>query len=126
MSTRLLWQLSLVCVGPGRKPQRQVLTHRDSFCSINSFRSYFVDKWTDYLKKRQILEGTSDAVFPEKFGVKQRDAFYKSVSFSGWGGASGHDAPMIAYVANLNYKRITLFEVGCLMLLILQAFLCKP
>lgn len=34
--------------------------------------------------------------FPKKYGVKERDEFYKSVSFSGWGGASGHDAPMIA------------------------------
>ena len=60
------------------------------------FRGYFEDKWTNYLKERHILEGDNDPVFPEKYDVKARDAFYKSLSFSGWGGASGHDAPMIA------------------------------
>lgn len=29
--------------------------------------------------------------FPSAYGVKERDAFYKSVSFDGWGGSSGHD-----------------------------------
>ena len=29
--------------------------------------------------------------------MKERDKFYKSVSYGGTGGASGHDAPMIAY-----------------------------
>ena len=45
---------------------------------------------------RGISDGTSGPKFPEVFGIKERDEFYKSVSFSGWGGASGHDAPMIA------------------------------
>ncbi|XP_077979707.1 ADP-ribosylhydrolase ARH1-like [Glandiceps talaboti] len=64
--------------------------------------SYFTDKWTDYLKLRQIEDGKSQPVFPENFGVKERDQFYKSLSFAGWGGASGHDAPMIAYDALLS------------------------
>ncbi|XP_070580955.1 ADP-ribosylhydrolase ARH1-like [Ptychodera flava] len=63
--------------------------------------SYFVDRWTDYLKQRKIEDGQSQPDFPENFGVKERDAFYKSLSFAGWGGASGHDAPMIAYDALL-------------------------
>ncbi len=33
--------------------------------------------------------------------MAERDAFYKSVSFDGWGGSSGHDAPLIAYDALL-------------------------
>ena len=36
--------------------------------------------------------------------VVERDKFYKSLSFSGTGGASGHDAPMIAYGALLGCK----------------------
>ena len=44
------------------------------------------------------------AKVPEKYGIPERDAFYKSVSFAGWGGASGHDAPMIAYDALLRAR----------------------
>ena len=66
---------------------------------------YFKGKWTDYLSLRGILDGQSEPSFPEKYGVKERDVFYKSLSFSGTGGASGHDAPMIAYDALLSSKR---------------------
>ena len=59
-------------------------------------RSYFSDIWTKYLKDRGISDGQSEPTFPENYGVKERDAFYKSVSYGGWGGASGHDAPLIA------------------------------
>ena len=62
---------------------------------------YFSKSWTEYLSLRGIRDGTSEPVFPDKFGVLERDAFYKSVSFCGTGGASGHDAPMIAYDALL-------------------------
>lgn len=65
---------------------------------------YFTDKWTAYLDLRGISDGNSEPTFPEKYGVTERDAFYKSVSYSGWGGASGHDAPMIAYDALLRAK----------------------
>ncbi|XP_071497275.1 ADP-ribosylhydrolase ARH1-like [Diadema antillarum] len=68
--------------------------------------SYFTDKWQGYLKERgldkSVEEGKEPTVmFPEKYGVVERDAFYNSVSFRGWGGSSGHDAPMIAYDALL-------------------------
>lgn len=33
--------------------------------------------------------------------MKERDEFYTSVSYSGWGGSSGHDACIIAYDALL-------------------------
>lgn len=69
--------------------------------SFLSYRSYFQDQWEKYLKLRGILDGTSAPTFPKPFDVKQRDQFYTSVSYSGWGGSSGHDAPMIAYDAVL-------------------------
>ena len=62
---------------------------------------YFKEKWVEYLALRGIADGKGEPVFPDSYGVKERDQFYKSVSFSGTGGASGHDAPMIAYDALL-------------------------
>jgi ADP-ribosylarginine hydrolase len=59
-------------------------------------RDYFVGKWNEYLRERKIESGETEAQFPAAYGVEERDAFYKSISFGGWGGASGHDAPMIA------------------------------
>ena len=62
--------------------------------------SYFCEKWNAYLKLRGIANHNENKpIFPSKYDVEDRDAFYASVSFSGWGGASGHDAPMIAYVS---------------------------
>lgn len=62
---------------------------------------YFQTRWKSYLELRNLTSGDSEPCFPEKYGVVERDAFYKSLSFSGWGGSSGHDAPMIAYDALL-------------------------
>lgn len=62
---------------------------------------FFCEKWESYLQLRGIRDGKSPPVFPEAFGVEERDKFYRSISFSGRGGASGHDAPMIAYDAIL-------------------------
>ena len=62
---------------------------------------YFKGKWTDYLSLRGILDGESEPSFPKSYGVKERDVFYKSVSFNGVGGASGHDSTIIAYDALL-------------------------
>lgn len=64
-------------------------------------RSYFEGEWKKYLTERGIMDGTSQPTFPEKYDVKERDAFYTSHSFRGWAGSSGHDAPMIAYDAIL-------------------------
>lgn len=47
------------------------------------------------------MDGVSPPTFPAKYGVEERDSFYTSLSHSGWGGSSGHDAPMIAYDALL-------------------------
>ncbi|XP_048466822.1 ADP-ribosylhydrolase ARH1 isoform X2 [Rhincodon typus] len=62
---------------------------------------YFENHWKKYLQDRGILDGISKPTFPVPYGVIERDEFYTSVSYSGWGGASGHDAPMIAYDAIL-------------------------
>uniref|UniRef100_A0A8W8M134 ADP-ribosylhydrolase ARH1 n=2 Tax=Magallana gigas TaxID=29159 RepID=A0A8W8M134_MAGGI len=61
---------------------------------------YFEDRWRKYLKKKELLDGTKDPK-PDKLKEDERDKFYKELSFSGWGGSSGHDAPMIAYDAIL-------------------------
>lgn len=63
--------------------------------------AYFTDKWNSYLKLRGLENGDKDPTFPKMYSCDQRDEFYRSVSFAGWGGASGHDAPMIAYDALL-------------------------
>ncbi|XP_003385106.3 PREDICTED: protein ADP-ribosylarginine hydrolase-like [Amphimedon queenslandica] len=63
--------------------------------------SYFKESWEKYVDIRGIRDGKSDPVFPTPFGPQERDRFYSSISFSGWGGSSGHDAPMIAYDALL-------------------------
>ncbi len=62
---------------------------------------YFQTQWENYLKIRGISDGESDPVFPNDYNVKERDAFYKTLAFAKWAGASGHDAPMIAYDALL-------------------------
>lgn len=62
---------------------------------------YFENAWKNYLETRNITSGKTLPKFPLDYGIEVRDKFYKSVSFSGWGGSSGHDAPMIAYDAML-------------------------
>lgn len=54
-----------------------------------------------YLESRGLSSGSGPVVFPEPYGPAEREAAYKSFSFSGWGGSSGHDAPMIALDALL-------------------------
>ena len=67
---------------------------------------YFEMQWKTYLKKRKIEDGMSEPVFDyNDTSVKARDAFYKELSFDGTGGASGHDAPMIAYEALLGSQK---------------------
>ncbi|XP_041363295.1 protein ADP-ribosylarginine hydrolase-like isoform X1 [Gigantopelta aegis] len=59
--------------------------------------SYFTTQWEKYLAKREITSGKTEPKFPKNYDVDARDEFYRSVSYGGWGGANGHDAPMIAY-----------------------------
>lgn len=62
---------------------------------------YFQNKWEKYIELRNIQDGISEPRFPEIYDVNERDIFYREMSFDGNGGASGHDAPMIAYDALL-------------------------
>ena len=62
---------------------------------------YFENAWKKYLDLRNLTSGNNRPVFPQNFDIEARDNFYCSLSFAGWGGASGHDAPMIAYDATL-------------------------
>ncbi|NWU11016.1 ADPRH hydrolase, partial [Cephalopterus ornatus] len=62
---------------------------------------YFEDQWKRYLVERGISDGVSLPTFPPKYGVEERDNFYLSLSYDGWAGSSGHDAPMVAYDALL-------------------------
>lgn len=62
---------------------------------------YFENAWKKYLEMRNLTSGCGPVEFPAEYDIADRDKFYKSLSFAGWGGASGHDAPMIAYDALL-------------------------
>ena len=62
---------------------------------------YFENSWKAYLEKRGITDGKSKPIFPKSYGLYERDEFYRSISYDGFGGGSGHDAPMIAYDALL-------------------------
>jgi len=76
-------------------------TKRD-WLEYQSDLHYFENVWKKYLKERNILEeGQNDPKFPEDYGIVKRDEFYKSISWDGWGGASGHDSTLIAYDALL-------------------------
>jgi ADP-ribosylarginine hydrolase len=56
---------------------------------------------------RNISDGQSDPIFsPDEEQVKKRDQMYRMLSYDDIGGASGHDAPMIAYDALLACKGI--------------------
>jgi len=59
-------------------------------------RNYFESAWAEYLKLRGLESGQDEPVFPENWGVRERDAYYSKISWSGWGGASGHDSTIIA------------------------------
>ena len=42
--------------------------------------------------------------YPEVYGIRERDAWYKSISHAGFAGSSGHDAPIIALDAILGTR----------------------
>ncbi|XP_041433172.1 protein ADP-ribosylarginine hydrolase isoform X2 [Xenopus laevis] len=93
------WGKALLDVLPKAKAYVEK-SGRDVQDNLNSW-SYFESSWKSYLSLRGILDGMSQPKFPENYGVEERDSFYTSLSYSGWGGSSGHDAPMIAYDAIL-------------------------
>lgn len=61
----------------------------------------FTEPFENYLKERNInKENNGDAsavTFPAKYGVKERDEFYKTITNSKWAGANGLDSLLIAY-----------------------------
>ncbi|XP_036820837.1 protein ADP-ribosylarginine hydrolase-like [Oncorhynchus mykiss] len=81
---------------------KEYVRHSGNCVELNMAHwDYFGIQWKSYLEKRGILDGKSKPQFPDFYGVKERESFYRAVSFKGCGGASGHDAPMIAYDALL-------------------------
>ena len=64
---------------------------------------YFENQWTKYV--RDTMRSADRDVSASEY-----DRFVKSVSFMGTGGASGHDAPLIAYDAILRCYRGTLIN----------------
>eukprot|EP01012_Entosiphon_sulcatum_P027215 TRINITY_DN327_c0_g1_i2.p1 TRINITY_DN327_c0_g1~~TRINITY_DN327_c0_g1_i2.p1 ORF type:complete len:409 (+),score=61.19 TRINITY_DN327_c0_g1_i2:38-1264(+) len=62
----------------------------------------FKKKFEDFLDLRQInCPDPKGIVFPVPYGINERDQYYSSLSFDGWGGASGDDSVIIAYEALL-------------------------
>jgi ADP-ribosylarginine hydrolase len=58
-----------------------------------------VEAWEKYLGQRGISSPNAEkATFPEKYGVGERDEFYKRISYDGWGGSSGHGAMCVLRV----------------------------
>eukprot|EP01117_Protostelium_nocturnum_P019679 TRINITY_DN8595_c0_g1_i1.p1 TRINITY_DN8595_c0_g1~~TRINITY_DN8595_c0_g1_i1.p1 ORF type:complete len:417 (-),score=130.58 TRINITY_DN8595_c0_g1_i1:36-1286(-) len=66
---------------------------------------FFEEQWKKYLGLRKITAKSPRlATFPKAYGIKERDSWYDSISFSGWGGSSGHDSVIISYDALLGCK----------------------
>eukprot|EP01133_Synstelium_polycarpum_P016342 gene16342-19439_t len=70
--------------------------------------NYFVTAWTSFMNLRHLptqAVGVTPIgdypVFPSTYGFIERDEYYNSISFDGWGGSSGHDSVIIAYDALL-------------------------
>ena len=84
----------------------------------------FEQKIAQYLSERGLFLSEEDfknsqklnalsAQFPKKYGIAERDEYYKKWSFAGWAGASGDDSCIIAYDALLcagpnNYEKMML------------------
>src|SRR5688500_8216847 len=69
---------------------------------------YFETQWKQYLKLRDLLEHDKPK-FPVPFGVPERDEFYKSLSWDGWGGSSGH----VSCLSPSLHMRFTQTCAGC-------------
>lgn len=66
---------------------------------------YFEKKLSQYLRIRHIRDkGSHHPSFPKDYDIRHRDEFYSSISWNGWGGASGDDAIIIAYDSLLGCK----------------------
>lgn len=79
---------------------------KSNYCVEDNIKEWpnFVNFWQNYLKLRNIESGNDDPVFPEKYGVEERDKAYKTFINSKWAGAAGIDSVLIAYDALLGCK----------------------
>lgn len=75
-------------------------TNREVEENLQGF-DYFQNAWMKHLELRGIQDGKGPLIFTNPYTVKDRDKYYTSISFDGWGGASGHDVAIIAYDALL-------------------------
>ena len=79
-----------------------------------------------YLEERGIVDGNTEPSFPESYDPAERDEKYYEWSFRGWGGASGHDAPMIAYIKHVFLLKYELGNlVSCYLIKCQQIILCN-
>ncbi|KAL9654360.1 hypothetical protein ABK040_010388 [Willaertia magna] len=74
-----------------------------AICVVNGLKEGSLQKENLTKEQTQALKALEDlkAIFPEKYGVVERDAYYKKFSFNGWAGASGDDSCIVAYDALL-------------------------
>jgi ADP-ribosylarginine hydrolase len=49
-----------------------------------------------------LIDSPSEPVFPENYGVEEREADYHELAINGWPGALGVDSVIIAYDALLS------------------------
>ncbi|KRX10219.1 SMAD/FHA domain [Pseudocohnilembus persalinus] len=69
--------------------------------------NFFQEQWEKYIKLRNLPQNKNipkneiNLKFPKNYNqeILEKEHFIKSVSFRGWGGASGHDSVIIAYDA---------------------------
>lgn len=64
----------------------------------------FEKAWLEYAQARNISirsDALTKPVFPEKYGIIEREHFYKKLAWNGWPGALGIDSVLIAYDAFL-------------------------
>jgi len=96
------WGARLLAVMP--KVRDYITRSKRSVESNLKAMGFFIQAWQKYLKVRGLScnpLALQPPVFPKQYGVRERDNFYRSVAFRGWGGASGHDSVIIAYDAVL-------------------------
>lgn len=80
---------------------RVVKTSAASFTSVEWTSGTCLASIHRYLDLRGISNGKGPVIWPTPYGPAERDKAYQSFSLNGWGGRSGHDAPMIALDALL-------------------------
>jgi ADP-ribosylarginine hydrolase len=83
---------------------------RSNHCVDENLKEWstFIDPWKRYMKMRDIENGENEPVFPEKYGVRERDEFYKTIfktdASKTWAGSNGLDSVLIAYDGLLGCK----------------------